>query len=573
MKKLLIRFLIIVMSGSSYNYLFSQNESVKPSRQSSMEAFSKGNYEKAYREFKVLLLTYTKDPLYKYYSGVCLVKLNREPAESETLLKQAIQSAAVVKTLPSDALFYLGRSQQMGGKFNEAIGSYNSYMKQVGKKTAREYNVPDFVRQCNEKKGNVAEPETKIPVTSKSEMNEVKQGQQIQQVQNVQKVQQIEPESVLKDTISKEVEKESPAKKNLPIQYEKILDEALEFQIKADSLNTVAAMQKKQLENLPAGEKSVLKVKISDNEIAASSYQRSADQKYSEAQTAMNPQSGKQAEIRKPVAKTEDNNLKKDTIRPDTKNVKIVYNQIDTGKTVVPVMLRPAEIFTVFEIVSRPPDPKEKVSVDPEVPEGLIYRIQVAVFRNPVSPSFFKGLTPVYGFKVTGTDRTNYYVGMFRRSADASKALFDVKSKGFKDAFVVPLLDKKTVSADRAAVLEKEWGKKPLGIIMNSGVQTPVDTIPPTLSFRVLLMRSSKPVKDDVVEGMRKMAGNNGLDIQSLDDGNIAYLIGKFITFENAAEYADLLVRNGYREAKVIAWLGKKEIPVETARQLVDNMK
>ena len=29
------------------------------------------------------------------------------------------------------------------------------------------------------------------------------------------------------------------------------------------------------------------------------------------------------------------------------------------------------------------------------------------------------------------------------------------------------------------------------------------------------------------------MAGNRGLDIQPLDDGNIAYLIGKFITFES----------------------------------------
>jgi hypothetical protein len=69
------------------------------------------------------------------------------------------------------------------------------------------------------------------------------------------------------------------------------------------------------------------------------------------------------------------------------------------------------------------------------------------------------------------------------------------------------------------------------------------------------------------------MAGRHGLDIQPLDDGNIVYLIGKFITFESAVEYADLLMRNGYREVKVVAWLGKKEIPVDTARQLFENLK
>jgi hypothetical protein len=50
-------------------------------------------------------------------------------------------------------------------------------------------------------------------------------------------------------------------------------------------------------------------------------------------------------------------------------------------------------------------------------------------------------------------------------------------------------------------------------------------------------------------------------------------LIGKFITFESAAEYTDLLTRNGYREAKVVAFMGRKEIAVETAKQLFDNIK
>ncbi|MFA5820247.1 MAG: hypothetical protein WC854_13345, partial [Bacteroidales bacterium] len=131
----------------------------------------------------------------------------------------------------------------------------------------------------------------------------------------------------------------------------------------------------------------------------------------------------------------------------------------------------------------------------------------------------------------------------------------------------------KPVSADRASILEKEWGKKPFVSIAKSVPETPIDTVPPTLSFRVEVIRSLKPLKDDIIEGIKKMAGNRGLDIQPLDDGNIAYLIGKFITFESAAEYTDLMIRNGYRETRVVAWLGKKEIPVETARQLFENLK
>jgi tetratricopeptide (TPR) repeat protein len=154
LRKQIILFLLILVVGSSLNDLFSQKIQTKPTRQSSFEAFSKGNYEQAYNEFRELLLTYSKDPLYKYYSGVCLVKMNRDPDEAVTLLQQALQGAAVVKTLPSDGLFYLGRAQQMSGRFTGAVESYNLYTEQVGKKAAREQGVPEFIQQCNEKKGH-----------------------------------------------------------------------------------------------------------------------------------------------------------------------------------------------------------------------------------------------------------------------------------------------------------------------------------------------------------------------------------------------------------------------------------
>ena len=226
---------------------------------------------------------------------------------------------------------------------------------------------------------------------------------------------------------------------------------------------------------------------------------------------------------------------------------------------IIPPVKQQVEIFTLFEVVAKPAtDTKAKLIIDQEVPQGLIYRIQIAVFRNPVTLSYFKGLSPVYGFKIAGTDKTIYYAGMFRKSSDAGKALATVKAKGFKDAFVVAMSGTKRVSPDRSALMEKEWSNKPLVTIEKTLFETRTDTITPTLTFRVEVIRSSKPLNEDAVEGMRKIAGNRGLDIQLLEDGKIDYLIGKFITFETAAEYADLLKRNGYREAQVVAWLGKK---------------
>jgi hypothetical protein len=115
------------------------------------------------------------------------------------------------------------------------------------------------------------------------------------------------------------------------------------------------------------------------------------------------------------------------------------------------------ENFAVFEVLPKPvTDPNIKIAIDPEVPEGLNYRIQLGAFSKPVAPAFFKGITPVFGVRISGTIMTRYYAGMFRRSSDAIKALATVKETGFKDAFIVAFSGNISISADKAAILEKE---------------------------------------------------------------------------------------------------------------------
>ncbi|MGC1392101.1 MAG: SPOR domain-containing protein [Bacteroidales bacterium] len=559
LKKQLILICLLAVIEIPFNALFPQNIQTKPTRQSSFEAFSKGEFEKAYAQFRELLLTYTKDPLYKYYSGVCLVKLNKEPGEAIALLKEALKGGDAVKTLPSDGLFYLGRAQQMSGKFQEAVESYKLYTERTGKKTAKEMGVPELLQECRQKKGQIADSELK-PVAKL----------------NIDKADtsQIGGRSLFKEPVQKNNEKSADLKENLPADYEKTLNEAIEYQFKADSLLELAGEQRKEMEKLSNTEKSALKARISENEKLAASFQNIADQKYNQAKGLINPQADTNKLKTVAPVKTLVGHEKDSALAADLKTVKIYEKQSDTTKGNLMVARPKMEIFALFEAMPKTlSDAKGKVVIDPEVPEGLIYRIQIAVFRNPVDAAYFKGLIPVYGFKIEGTDKTIYYAGMFRKAADAGKALSTVKNKGFKDAFIVALSDNKRISNDRAVLLEKEWGKKPFYSIEKTVSETQADTITRTLTFRVEVTRSLKPLNIDIVEEIRKMAGNRGLDIQLLEDGKISYLVGKFITFETASEYADLLNRNGYREAKVVAKLGEKEIPVETARQLFEKLK
>ncbi|MCK7542025.1 MAG: hypothetical protein MZV63_69630 [Marinilabiliales bacterium] len=100
--------------------------------------------ELAYEHYNGLLLLYSRDPLYKYYTGACLVKMERDIPQAVTLLGSAINSSVNVKSVPDDVWFYYGRALQMNGAFAQALEAYDRFAKGAGRKVAAEYEVRDL---------------------------------------------------------------------------------------------------------------------------------------------------------------------------------------------------------------------------------------------------------------------------------------------------------------------------------------------------------------------------------------------------------------------------------------------
>ena len=247
------------------------------------------------------------------------------------------------------------------------------------------------------------------------------------------------------------------------------------------------------------------------------------------------------------------------------------------GEPVDPEMLPPAHLFSDFEVRPSPAySDKNPVPVDFSIPPGLVYTVQIAAFKNPVAPSLFKGLYPVFGGRRAGSDVTYYYTGLFRRLEDALQALPGARGAGFPDAFVIAMMDGIQVSMEKARELEKQWGTvslpgKEVFFSESAGIGA-VSALPVgTLSFRAEVMRISKPVKPEVIEKIELLAGTRGLDMIKNSNGETVFLIGNFITFESADEYVSLLIRNGYSTARVAAYVGMQEIPVEAAMELLNK--
>lgn len=490
--------------------LFTGTYGQKASRQSASDAFAEGKYEQAYEQFSELLVRYPKDPLYKYYSAACLVNLEKEPEKAAGLLRSALSSGSV-KSMPDDVLFYYGRALQFQGSYDEAEKAFARFTADAGRRRAKELNVPDYIQQCRDNQGRLVE---NVAMVSKEPLATTPAAS---------------PDAPAKPSV----------RQPLPAELNSSLEDSLEKQYTIDSIREAA----KPVTAVQSNPVTVIEqdLKPVDNESVPSTTKPLSEV------SSVNPV------VEKPEEKTTE--IRDTTIKLREK------------------LSKPVGVFTSFEILPEPViDPKATIEINPEPLDGMVYRIQTAVFRNPVALSYFKGISPIYGFRSAGANVTTYYAGIFRQAADAAKALASVRAKGFKDAFVVAQSGNKVISAERAAVLEKEWGTKPL-FNVEADNQQQLDTIPPTLVLKVEVLRSLQPLKPESIEPVRKLAGKRNFDILTVENGSSAYLIGNFITFESAEEFANLLQRNGYREAKVVAWLGRREIDIQTARQLFETLR
>ncbi len=326
----------------------------------------------------------------------------------------------------------------------------------------------------------------------------------------------------------------------VPAEFDKMLAEAVKLQYSADSLTRLAQGVRKEMETAAPEKQEVLQSIAEEIEGGAAAVQAKADMSFLAAE-----QDGK------PVPEMHSGSPQQEQ----------------------------GQVYSQFAVLSSPAyNDANPIPFDIKLPPGLVYTIQLAAFKNPVQPSLFKGLFPVYGRKKPDNGVNYYYTGLFRINEDARQALSKVRAEGFSDAFVVAMMDDAQVSMERATMLEKEWAAKPLPV-PEAGVTdkeniTATDTLPVgTLAFRAEAMRSKKPVKPEVIEKLELLAGTRGLDMIKNNQGETVFLIGNFITFESADEYVSLLMRNGYSTARVAAYVGLQEIPVEAAKELLNRIE
>jgi len=529
-----------------------QDDNFVPSGELSVRLFENGSYKEALRHFEVLIEKYPADPLYKYYAGACIVESGDNYDMAAELLQTALNESSSLRKVPVDGWYYRGRANQLSGNFEEAIISYDRFRDNVRRKEQKEYNIDALIEQCISRVRPDENENYEAADTVSKEVHSDNMLVNSEIISGTEETSENRP-----DTTQPAIN----ALEEVSADYDSIVYLALNYQFKADSLSRLANRYRSTVKSLGGQDRETISKKILELESLTFEFQSLADKKLAEAAKFNRVIYDGEKEL--PLEPEESEKPEEETVIdsavlniPDTV---IIDKKVDSLKIRKPVLV-------LFEDDCTQP---ENIPVNDSLPEGLFYRIQTAAFRNPVKPSYFKSLGPVYGLRADGSDITFYNIGYFRKKEDADQALVKVRSAGFKDAFVLAHMDGKRISFERSEVLEKQWAMVSLfdpGVIIKD--KKPEE--PFTLIFRVQVSSSEKELPVDKVEALRLVAGDRDFDIIKNDKDEFVYLIGKFLTFDSALNYSDLLYRNGMKEARVAAYMGVREIPVERARELFD---
>ena len=211
-----------------------------------------------------------------------------------------------------------------------------------------------------------------------------------------------------------------------------------------------------------------------------------------------------------------------------------------------------------------------------QMPKGLVYRVQVGVFRNPVPDYFYREFTPVTGESLNN-GLTAYLTGFFEGLNSARSVRDQIRGLGYKDAFIVAYCDGQRITNAQAAAYEKSGAcsKRVKEDLLNEAFailketnqisQTPASK-PKEVYFTVQVASLGSLDKG-------KLQGVPELMYTISPSGKYKYSSGKFDDLAIANARKKELRKQGYGDAYVVAYRDGIAVSYDEARIALSYMK
>jgi tetratricopeptide (TPR) repeat protein len=522
-----------------------------------IDYFNQGNYEKALPIFAKLAQSYPDNAMYNYYYGVSLIK----NSIFEMAAKEALLNSVVDKT-PSNSNFYLANYFHALGEWQEAKDFYDRYAK-VGSKSEKKSLRFDYYVDLCEKKTNPFTPKKSTDTALFGE-NELKPPPKIDE-----KNYPI-PEGLKTAWFNFQV--------NEFLAYHSITD----FKSEASKILFTKAW-------ICTGKNDSILALTDSLRLAHENIAR-VDTRLGIVQQIVDCEQ-KSYQIMKEREKFLEQSRAKESAywEREGKATALAYNasiqerenkiaetskQAEASKEAVvpPVAMRD----TLPVNLPSPPETNLKEEEKP-IQENLVYKVRIGAFKNGVlTPAFRSAYAKVSKLRKIEkyTDEKKqvvYTVGNFTNPADAAKMKDQLIREGMKGA-TVATYDKTTGKPYKAPV-PAPASKTVQQEEMPTPVTTEVKQAPTAGAENLVFKVQIGSVKNDLQStAFRKAKAriSKTTQVDSYKDSRnyVVYTVGNLASYQEATKLKDQMVKEGFKDAYVAAFLQGTRIKMSEALKL-----
>lgn len=251
-------------------------------------------------------------------------------------------------------------------------------------------------------------------------------------------------------------------------------------------------------------------------------------------------------------------------------------NNISTVKTIsnkeTPYSFVPFNAYTT----------ENPIPINPVLPSGIIFKIQLGAFSKPIPDNTFKGLNPIAAERTKGSSYYKYLLGLFKTFDAAQVGKLEVHKMGYRDAFIVAYKDGKRIPIYQARNLSqtdskkyKQLAQEEISKIRNRTVTTTGNKNIKTEQLAVTPITKKKDLIYTVQIGVFKkqpktsyFRGLSPIFTEKTPYGFIRYFTGVFNSVDKAKTEKDKIIRLGISDAFVVAYYNGKRILLPEAENL-----
>ncbi|MFH2141981.1 MAG: SPOR domain-containing protein, partial [Bacteroidota bacterium] len=135
----------------------------------------------------------------------------------------------------------------------------------------------------------------------------------------------------------------------------------------------------------------------------------------------------------------------------NTDNTTDVNNVVKSGNVVSEILNYSIEPVSKYSVA-------HPIPMNEPLPGGIVFKVQIGAFKSAIKPDAFGGLNPVTGEILAGSAYTRYLVGLFKTYEGATIVKDEVKTMGYRDAFIVAYKDGKRIQLYEARNIIKDAG-------------------------------------------------------------------------------------------------------------------